>query len=134
MIIDTKKKYMTVDGKDVRVLCTDFKNVTHKIVCAVKISEDREELVYVAKDGYSYIDEDGWEYDSPLQFLVECDDPWKELEVDAKILVNGKPRHYAGEYINGFVYYFIGGMSSFTIDPYADTSVARARKSDCEIV
>lgn len=36
MIIDINKKYKTFDGRDVRVLCTDLKDETYKIVCAVK--------------------------------------------------------------------------------------------------
>lgn len=40
---------------------------------------------------------------------------WKNVEVDAKILVNGSRKHFA-KYENGLVYYYAHGESSFTND------------------
>lgn len=42
-------------------------------------------------------------------------DIWENVDMDAKILVNGSRAHFA-KYENGLVYYYARGASSFTND------------------
>ena len=45
------QKVVTRDGRDVRIICTDFKNSSYPIITLIRKNKDEEVLMYYQKSG-----------------------------------------------------------------------------------
>lgn len=117
--IDMNKRYRTVGGNDVRILCVDSPNESGAVVYMIEETGD----VYRADEfGKSY--NRGHTYD-----LVEYD-PLSELKIDDKVMVRSigepntwYPRHFAGVSEEGYIKVWDAGKTSWTANDEYDFSV-----------
>lgn len=110
-LIEMHKKYKTRDGRPVRILCTDRKDPTLKVVYAYEV-DGFEGIACCNLDG-SYD-----EHESVLD-LIEVR-PWDDFKIDDPVLVsddglNWSKRYFAGVNSNGLPTAFNDGTTSFTV-------------------
>lgn len=114
--IEMHKKYKTRDGRPVRILCTDRKDVEDRTfhVIALVTTEGYEEIRAYSKTGQCFIDED-----SALD-LIEVQ-PWEDFKIDDPVLVsddglNWEKGHFAGLDEEGNPLTFPYGGTSWSSD------------------
>ncbi len=113
--IEMHKKYKTRDGRPVRILCTDRKEVKESTshVIALVTTEGWEEVQVYSKTGQYFID------DYSALDLIEVQ-PWDDFKIDDPVLVRDhegerwKKRYFAGVSDQGKPLAFQSGSTSWS--------------------
>lgn len=112
--ISMDKKYRTRDGRDVRVLCTDFTNHEQVVALVAGVNSSRENLMtFDAYGKYA-----SFEVETPFD-LIEVT-PYEDFKIDDKVLVRRyesakwTKRYFAGVDENGNPMTYGDGATSWS--------------------
>ena len=118
--------YQTLEGRDVRIICVDYKNSSQNIIGLIDCGDTELFAVYDSNG------KDTW--DSPDCLVLpwnEHDTDWTKVAVDTLIEVDyshTKVRRYFSHTESNLIYYFRDGTTSKTF-----SGISSASKKYCKI-
>lgn len=128
-VVSMDKKYKTMDGRSVRIICTDRKGDEYSVVALVNDGNFEHAKSYTA-EGFFWSSDEESRHD-----LVEVT-PYEDWKVDDLIMVRDSdvekwiPRYFAGVR-DGVLYAWNNGYTSYTANG-GHTNWCQARKPTAE--